>query len=87
MRKARPSSKNPTAPITIKYDRRKDEPEQKFEIGFKEGSPRYVESPTGQGVAFDGKLYFDAGIRRRFPLQINLERLPRTVHDRRVGLS
>jgi hypothetical protein len=47
-------------------DRRKDEPERKFEIGFKEGSPRYVESPTGQGVAFDGKLYFDAGIRADF---------------------
>ncbi len=48
------------------YDRRKDEPEQKFEIGFKEGTPRYVESPTGQGVAFDGKLYFDAGIHADF---------------------
>jgi hypothetical protein len=48
------------------YDRRRDEPEQKFEIGFKEGSPRYVESPTGRGVAFDGKLYFDAGIHADF---------------------
>jgi mono/diheme cytochrome c family protein len=48
------------------YDGRKDGPEQKFEIGFREGSPRYVESPTGQGVAFDGKLYFDAGIHADF---------------------
>ncbi len=48
------------------YNRGKDEPEQKFEIGFKEGAPRYVESPTGQGVAFDGKLYFDAGIHADF---------------------
>ena len=48
------------------YDKRKDEPEQKFEIGFKEDSPRYVESPAGQGVAFDGKLYFDAGIHADF---------------------
>ena len=48
------------------YDRRRDEPEQKFEIGFKEGSPRYVQSPTGQGVAFDGRLYFDAGIHADF---------------------
>ncbi|MGE0127417.1 MAG: DUF1553 domain-containing protein [Blastocatellales bacterium] len=48
------------------YNRGKDESEQKFEIGFKEGSPRYVESPTGQGVAFDGKLYFDAGIHADF---------------------
>ena len=47
-------------------DRRKDESERKFEVGFKEGSPRYVESPTGQGAAFDGKLYFDAGIRADF---------------------
>jgi len=47
-------------------DERKDETERKFEIGFKEGSPRYVESPVGQGVAFDGKLYFDAGIHADF---------------------
>ena len=31
------------------------------EIGFKNGTPRYVAAPTGQGVAFDGQLYFDAG--------------------------
>jgi hypothetical protein len=48
------------------YGRRKDEPEPKFEIGFKEGTPRYVEAPTGQGVAFDGKLYFDGGIHADF---------------------
>ena len=48
------------------YDRRNGEPERKFEIGFKEGSPRYVESPAGQGVVFDGKLYFDAGIHADF---------------------
>ncbi len=62
------------APVFNKSDRahhdqtdgRKDETEQKFEIGFKEGSPRYVESPLGQGVAFDGKLYFDAGLRADF---------------------
>src|SRR5262245_16463508 len=41
-------------------------PEQKFDIGFKEGSPRYVESPTGQGAALDGKLYFDAGTHADF---------------------
>jgi mono/diheme cytochrome c family protein len=49
-----------------KYDRKKDEPETKFEVGFKEGAPRYVPAPTGQGVAFDGKLYFDGGIRADF---------------------
>jgi len=48
------------------YERGKSEPERKFEVGFKEGTPRYVESPTGQGVAFDGKLYFDAGIHADF---------------------
>src|SRR5262245_8102844 len=63
-----------SAPVFKKSDRayhdqytgRKDEPEQKLEIGYKEGLPRYVESPTGQGVAFDGKLYFDAGIHADF---------------------
>jgi mono/diheme cytochrome c family protein len=49
-----------------KYDRKKDEPETKFEVGFREGAPRYVPAPTGQGVAFDGKLYFDGGIRADF---------------------
>ncbi|MBO0727497.1 MAG: DUF1553 domain-containing protein, partial [Blastocatellia bacterium] len=39
---------------------------RKFEIGFKDGSPRYIESPLGQGVAFDGKLYFDAGFHADF---------------------
>ena len=32
-----------------------------MEIGFKDGSPQYAASPLGQGVAFDGKLSFDAG--------------------------
>src|SRR6185369_9880427 len=34
--------------------------------GFKEGSPHYVDTPTGQGVAFDGKLYFDGGLNADF---------------------
>lgn len=29
--------------------------------GFRDGSPAFVPAPTGQGVAFDGKLFFDAG--------------------------
>ncbi len=44
------------------YNRAKDEKPIKFETGFKEGVPRYVTAPTGQGVAFDGKLFFDGGI-------------------------
>jgi hypothetical protein len=63
-----------SAPVFKKSDRayhdqyagQKDEPERKPETGFKEGSPRYVESPTGQGAVFDGKLYFDAGIHADF---------------------
>jgi hypothetical protein len=63
-----------SAPVFNKSDRahhdqypgRKDGAEREFEIGYKEGSPRYVESPTGQGAAFDGKLYFDAGVRADF---------------------
>ncbi|HQR32054.1 MAG TPA: DUF1549 domain-containing protein [Blastocatellia bacterium] len=34
--------------------------------GFKEGQPRYVASPLGQGTAFDGKLYFDGGLNADF---------------------
>ena len=41
------------------YNRAKDEKPIKFETGFKDGTPRYVAAPTGQGVAFDGKLFFD----------------------------
>jgi hypothetical protein len=47
-------------------DRRKDET-----IGFKDGSPRYVESPLNQGAAFDGKLYFDAGFHADFRYKSN----------------
>ncbi|MCI0624428.1 MAG: DUF1553 domain-containing protein [Acidobacteria bacterium] len=35
--------------------------DQKVEIGFKDGLPQYAASPLGQGVSFDGKLWFDAG--------------------------
>jgi hypothetical protein len=31
------------------------------ERGFKDGAPQFVASPTGQGAAFDGKVYYDAG--------------------------
>ena len=34
---------------------------KKDESGFRNGQPKSVVSPTGQGAAFDGKLYFDAG--------------------------
>jgi len=33
----------------------------KVEIGFKDGVPEHVASPLGQGVALDGKVWFDAG--------------------------
>lgn len=29
--------------------------------GFRDGTPTFVAAPTGQGAAFDGKLFFDAG--------------------------
>lgn len=32
-----------------------------YKVGFKNGEPQYVEAPTGQGVAFDGRIYYDAG--------------------------
>jgi hypothetical protein len=56
------------APVFNKSDRAYHDQNdgRKIEIGFKEGSPRYVKSPLGQGVAFDGKLYFDAGFHADF---------------------
>jgi hypothetical protein len=56
------------APVFNKSDRAYHDQNdgRQGEIGFKEGSPRYIESPVGQGVVFDGKLYFDAGLRADF---------------------
>jgi hypothetical protein len=31
------------------------------ETGFKSGTPKFVPAPTGQGVEFDGSIFFDAG--------------------------
>jgi mono/diheme cytochrome c family protein len=45
-----------------KYDRKPDDKPLQFETGFKQGTPRFVAAPTGQGAAFDGQLYFDGGI-------------------------
>ncbi len=39
-------------------------PKEKLDVqktGFRDGAPAFVPAPTGQGVAFDGKLFFDAG--------------------------
>jgi Protein of unknown function (DUF1549)/Protein of unknown function (DUF1553)/Concanavalin A-like lectin/glucanases superfamily/Planctomycete cytochrome C len=47
-------------------DKRRDGASQKTEIGFKEGTPRYVSAPAGQGAAFDGKLFFDGGMHADF---------------------
>jgi uncharacterized protein DUF1549/uncharacterized protein DUF1553/concanavalin A-like lectin/glucanase superfamily protein/cytochrome c len=63
-----------SAPVFRKSDRahhdqgagRKDEPNRKIESWFKDGSPRYVESPAGQGAVFDGKIYIDAGLHADF---------------------
>jgi hypothetical protein len=33
----------------------------KVELGFKNGTPKFVPAPTGQGVEFNGHLFFDAG--------------------------
>ena len=34
---------------------------EKVETGFVNGIPKFVSAPTGTGVEFDGKLFFDAG--------------------------
>ena len=61
------------APVFNKSERahhNQEDIKQKDKIGepggFKEGVPRYVASPAGQGVAFDGKLYFDGGLNADF---------------------
>ena len=38
-----------------------DKPDPPGIVEFKEGAPKFVPGPIGQGVAFDGKLYFNAG--------------------------
>lgn len=48
------------------YSRRPEDKPIIFETGFRDGQPRYVPAPVGQGVAFDGKLYFDAGMHADF---------------------
>jgi Protein of unknown function (DUF1553)/Protein of unknown function (DUF1549)/Concanavalin A-like lectin/glucanases superfamily/Planctomycete cytochrome C len=45
----------------ISRSSRKDKDVEKTVAGFKDGTPNYVPSPLGQAVAFDGKLFFDAG--------------------------
>ncbi len=44
------------------YNLAKDEKPIKFETGFKDSVPKYIAAPTGQGVAFNGKLFFDGGM-------------------------
>ncbi len=63
-----------TAPILNKsdrahheqYSRKPEEPEIKYDPVYKAGTPVYVDSPVGRGTAFDGKVYYDAGIRCDF---------------------
>lgn len=50
---SKPEEKAPEKPAA------KDE--KRFEPEFKDGAPRYVPAPTGEGAAFDGKLFFNAG--------------------------
>ena len=48
------------------FDKKKDEPDPVFPVGWKNGNPTFVNSPVGQGTVFDGKLFFDAGIHADF---------------------
>src|SRR5262245_14180253 len=44
------------------YETAKPETQAKQQpAGFRDGSPSNVNSPVGQGVAFDGKMFYDAG--------------------------
>ncbi len=49
-----------------KYNRGKDDPELKFETGWREGTPRYEASPLGAGATFDQKIFFDGGMHADF---------------------
>jgi Protein of unknown function (DUF1549)/Protein of unknown function (DUF1553)/Concanavalin A-like lectin/glucanases superfamily/Planctomycete cytochrome C len=49
-----------------KYNRGKDDPEVKFETGWRNGQPRYEASPLGTGVTFDQQVYFDGGMHADF---------------------
>jgi hypothetical protein len=53
--------KNEVAAYEIKPDGSLQAESKPMERGFKDGAPQFVESPTGQGAAFDGKVYYDAG--------------------------
>jgi hypothetical protein len=48
-------------PAKPEEEREFKKPEEKIAIGFKDGAPKFVAAPTGQGIVFDGNLYFDAG--------------------------
>lgn len=41
--------------------------------GFRDGAPGYVMAPTGQGVQFNGSLYFDAGPAANFDYRDRLQ--------------
>ncbi|HKX30310.1 MAG TPA: DUF1549 domain-containing protein, partial [Blastocatellia bacterium] len=64
--KSRPVFNQSDRPHHEMYDRKRGEPPLKSKIGFLEGTPRYVESPIGQGAAFDGQLYFAGGLHADF---------------------
>jgi len=55
------------APKDPLADAKKDDP------GFRNGNPTFVASPTGRGVRFDGKLYFDAGKTANFDYRDRLK--------------
>ncbi|HEX5084883.1 MAG TPA: DUF1553 domain-containing protein, partial [Blastocatellia bacterium] len=50
-----------TAAYVIDADGSLQAENKPVERGFRGGAPQFVDSPTGQGAAFDGKLYYDAG--------------------------
>ncbi|MGH9799589.1 MAG: DUF1553 domain-containing protein, partial [Blastocatellia bacterium] len=52
---------NVARPDDEEFEKPANQESKKEEIGFRNGKPQSVESPLGQGMAFDGKLYFDAG--------------------------
>ncbi len=48
------------------YNRKKEDPEIKFETGWRNGKPPYEPSPLGTGASFDQQLFFDGGMHADF---------------------
>jgi hypothetical protein len=61
MEKPRPVENDPVTEPNRSADSVQNKNPKRVETGFRSGTPRFVPAPTGQGVEFDGGIFFDAG--------------------------